>query len=354
MSATLDRLYRKARERRIPLSGSLELTWRCNLRCVHCFQDSQRDRFEEMSTDEWKRLIDEMARAGCLRLTLTGGEPLVRADFREIYEHAHARGFLITLFTNGALLREEHLELLAERPPRAIEVTLYGASAARYEEVSGCGAAFEPVMSATRALAKRGLPLTLKTVVTRQLAGEFASIRGVAEELGVGFRWDSTVVPRLDGDKAPLAWRLGPQQSLLLERAALGSASERCPQGAARGEELLTCAATRTAFNVGPDGSLTGCVLLRQPAFSAREFGFFEAWERLGEVSLLRRSAVAGTCGSCDLWAYCRCCPAVSNLEQGSPEAPVEYHCRLAAMRQGSSRGRSAHECRRQSRARVP
>ena len=125
----MDRLTDLAASRRVPLYGMLELTWRCNFRCVHCYQDGLRERHRELSTVEWTTLIDELVGLGCAFLTLTGGDPLLRRDFAAIYSHAFDRGFVITVFTNAALLDAEVLALWARKPPRKVEISLYGMSA---------------------------------------------------------------------------------------------------------------------------------------------------------------------------------------------------------------------------------
>ncbi len=96
------RVMKSTGRSRVPLSGSIEITFRCNLRCVHCYiSDYSGD--GEMTTPEILRILDEIADAGCLWLLLTGGEVLSRTDFPEIYLHAKRRGFLLTVFSNGVL-----------------------------------------------------------------------------------------------------------------------------------------------------------------------------------------------------------------------------------------------------------
>src|SRR5436190_1139417 len=99
-----------------PFLCQWEITCRCNLRCVMCYTDcynSPANIKDELSTAEILRIMDEVALAGCLELVLTGGEPLARPDFFEIYGHAKTKGFLVTLFTNGTLITETIADRLA-------------------------------------------------------------------------------------------------------------------------------------------------------------------------------------------------------------------------------------------------
>ena len=127
--------------KRIPISASIEITRRCNNRCIHCCSNLPlKDPFarhNEMNAVEHFRILDEMAAAGCLWVLFTGGEIFARRDFLDIYAHAKRQGFLITLFTNGTLITPDIADYLVEMPPFYIEVTLYGYTRRIYERVTG-------------------------------------------------------------------------------------------------------------------------------------------------------------------------------------------------------------------------
>jgi MoaA/NifB/PqqE/SkfB family radical SAM enzyme len=117
---------------RRPMVGQFELTHRCNLRCRHCYivRDTTK---AELTYEEICRIIDEFHKEGCLWLCLTGGEPLLREDFLDIYSYAYKKGFIITIFTNAALLNEKMAKYLSRFPPFCIEVTLNGVTRKTYE-----------------------------------------------------------------------------------------------------------------------------------------------------------------------------------------------------------------------------
>jgi MoaA/NifB/PqqE/SkfB family radical SAM enzyme len=142
-----EQLYNSAVTKRIPITGSFELTFRCNLRCVHCYCNlppNDQDAIEkELTTEEVFDIFDQIAEAGCLWLLITGGEPLLRKDFLEIYTYAKKKGFIITLFTNGTLITEEIADYLKEWPPNKVEITLYGVTSETYERVTGISGSFK-------------------------------------------------------------------------------------------------------------------------------------------------------------------------------------------------------------------
>jgi len=131
---------RRAVRQRVPLDASVELTHRCNLRCVHCYLGDQKEirrhRRDELSTDAVKTLLDELAAAGTLNLTFTGGDPMVRKDFCTLYEYAVRKGFLITVFCDGALITPAVREVFARYRPRKVEVSVYGATRETYERIT--------------------------------------------------------------------------------------------------------------------------------------------------------------------------------------------------------------------------
>ena len=112
----LDRWNIEGRLRRVPMTGGIALTHRCNLKCIHCYAGPEHNssQKQEPSTERWLELIDEIADAGCLFLLLTGGDPMVRSDFAGIYRHAKESGMMVTVFTNGTLINSEIMMSMLE------------------------------------------------------------------------------------------------------------------------------------------------------------------------------------------------------------------------------------------------
>ena len=174
-------LKKRIEHRRVPLSGDLAITHRCNLKCVHCYlglkrRDAQLTR-KELNTAQFLSIIDDLVQAGCLFLLITGGEPLIREDFDEIYRYAKTRGLLVTVFTNGTLVNDQILRVFEEFPPWMVEVSLYGATAATYEEVTGVKGSYKKCLSGIERLVERKINLTLKTVLMSLNRHEFSGMQ---------------------------------------------------------------------------------------------------------------------------------------------------------------------------------
>ena len=150
---------------RVPLQGTIEPTFRCNLRCVHCYVNEPVSA-PELSADEVPlerllQLIDEIVASGTLTLLLTGGEVLVRPDFPELYRYAHSKGLLITIFTNGTMVTDRIADLFVEHRPDWIEISLYGMTRETYERVTQVPGSYDKCIAGIRRLMDRGLPVKL-------------------------------------------------------------------------------------------------------------------------------------------------------------------------------------------------
>src|SRR3990172_897076 len=198
---------------RSPLQGTLEITPRCNNRCVHCYVTHcpvEPDK-KELSYQEYRHLLDVLAEAGCIWLIITGGEPMVRKDFLDIYTYAKEKGFIIVLFTNGTLITPEIADHLGRWRPKTVEITMYGATRETYERVTGVPGSFERCVRGIELLAERRIPLALKAMALTINRHEINDIKKYAQKLGAEFRYDPVVWPRLDGVKEPQRVRLEPE-----------------------------------------------------------------------------------------------------------------------------------------------
>jgi radical SAM protein with 4Fe4S-binding SPASM domain len=279
-----------------------------------------------------------MADAGCLFLILTGGDPLVRPDFPEIYRHARQRGMIITLFTNGTLLTARVADLLADSPPHIIDITLYGATAATYEMVTRVPGSYARLRAGIDLLLERGLPLSLKTVLLTINRHELPEIRAFAEKFGGKFRYDALIWPRLDGNRAPLAYQVSLQEMIALDfqdserKQEWVSLDDRSGGQMVRAEHVYSCGAGKNTFHVDHAGRLSGCMMARRPAYDLLQMSFQEGWENVGALRHEKRQFDT-PCRTCTLGDLCNQCPALSQVVQGDDETPVEFVCELAHLR---------------------
>lgn len=336
------RLHKKAFDSRLPINGTFDITSRCNLRCAHCY--IQGINFgDELTYPEICRILDQIADEGCLWLLITGGEPLVRPDFMDIYQYAKGKGLFITLFTNGTLLTPEIADFLAKLQPFSIEITLYGMSADTYEKVTGVPGAFERCLRGIELLRERKLYLRLKSMVFSTNRHELEDIKRYADSIGVPFRFDCLINGKLDGSLEPAKLRLSPDEIVMLDLAyekqvkAWHDYIERYGTVPAS-DYLYTCGAGLNSFHISSTGQLSVCTVSREPGYDLRRGtfrdGFYNAFPNVRAKKRTRFSE----CQICELKGICDQCPAWGQLEHGDPEAKVDFLCqvthrRVAALR---------------------
>lgn len=267
-----------------PLRAMLELTYRCNFRCAMCYLVDFRSP-GELTTEELARTMDQLAAMGCLVLTLTGGEPLLRPDFFEIAEHARRRRFALRIFTNGTRIDEAAADRLARIRPLSTEVSLYGMSDETYRAVtrrSGPGEC-ERVKRAIRLLTEHGLAVQIKVPVIRQNYGDLDRMVAFAAEVGAKFVANPNITPRDDGDLSPLAHSL--------DDAALEDYFRRYVPPRAEREldpEGLMCNTGRNSLVISPVGDVFPCVQIKRSIGNVRERPLAEIWRGAPLLDRLR------------------------------------------------------------------
>ena len=337
------RFRNRVTARRVPVAGTLELTSRCNLRCVHCYLGPQEEqwkkRSQELSTQRVLSIIDEITAAGCLYLTITGGDPMLHPDFPEIYRYAREQGLIVTVFCDGILVRDHIVELFREYPPAVVEVSLYGATRKTYEAVTRIMGSHARCLTGVRRLIDSGVRVKLKTVLMTVNSHEVEPMRRMAEELGVPFRIDNAIFPCLpDNDQGPLRLRVSPEEAVQRELSDpkrleqwLGHLDTHA--GVPRSESLYRCGAGVTSFFIDPYGYASPCLMTTQYRHSLAEAGFARLWSR--ELAQLRsKTARDGyECNSCEMQVACGGCPAFHYQETGAEDVKSDYVCETTRVR---------------------
>lgn len=294
-----------------------------------------------MSADQWKGIIDQLHSAGVLWLTLTGGEPLIRDDFNDIYAYAIKKGFFVTVFTNGTILGREHVNIFKELTPCSIEITLNGIDKRTFESISRVKGSFDETTRTIEGLISLKIPLVLKAVGLKLNRDSILSIkRYVKKRLGKGkFKFDSFILPKLNGDRAPLKYRLSPEEILKIEENDPEMARQREKEFAKDlriirpPEYKYNCNAWFQHTYITPSGKLRFCHITDKYETDLLKCSFEEGL--YGKFPLIHEEKYSfwNRCMSCDLRRFCHVCPARAFLETGRDNLHVEYYCALAKMR---------------------
>ena len=327
-----DDLHARATPLGVPLAGNFELTARCNFNCKMCYVHRDGESSGELSAEEWLELGKRGAARGMLFLLLTGGEPLLREDFREIYTGLKKLGLLLSINTNGYFLDAAMVAFLKKNPPVRVNVSLYGGGDGDYRELCGVPA-FGRVAENILRTKEAGLPVRLNTVITPANARSAPAIRAFAEAHRLHIKGTSYLFPpvRISGGQwgcAPCRfepeeaaeqlslWRKG-QPFRVRER-------EDCPDlmGAP-----MNCRAGKTSFWVTWDGRMLPCGMFPGEGYGLKALGFDRAWELVRRDCAAIRLPVA--CSSCADRDACALCAASCLAETGGFDRPPEYICRM-------------------------
>jgi radical SAM protein with 4Fe4S-binding SPASM domain len=329
----------------------IELTDRCNNECQHCYiHRPAGDRLvasREMETNFIKGLIRQAADLGCLDLRFTGGEPLLRADFPELYRFARQNGFKVHIFTNGRLIDDELARLLRELPPgQPVGITVYGMSADSYESVTGVAGSYAEFRKGVHLLEEKGIDFGLKMAVLPANRRDIPEYESWVRELFHGRKEPAYVLGFLqrarrdDAEKSRRikALRAGPEEIVdLVARSARYAEDLRdfCRRFTGAPSDKLFDCDFGLSLCVDAYGRAQGCLLLRHPdliydlhagtlAGALREFFPKFAARRAEDPVFLSH------CARCCLRGLCEQCPAQSWIEHGTLDTPVEYQCRIA------------------------
>ena len=272
-------LLLKGEQENIPVNGSLELTPLCNLSCRMCYVKlSVGERSSLLPLQEWLRIAEGAHEAGTLFLMLSGGEPLLYPSFQELYSALKGMGFILTVNTNGTLLTEDLADFFAENKPRRINISLYGASDAEYENLCGSGSGFQKALDAIRLLNDRKIPVKVNFSAVPENYDSFERILSLCKKLSVPVNADSLMFPSPERElhmnrltPAEAAWIEYRNQKEQLEGETL-SRDKALP------ETGMLCMAGRCSFSVDWQGNLRPCALLHTPSISLKDRSFREAF----------------------------------------------------------------------------
>ncbi len=338
--ARVEQIAIRADQMRIPLNVMLELTYRCNVDCVHCYCQHLNEPIKrsELTTDEWKKVLDQLAEMGALYLTLTGGEIFIRKDFWEIANHAKKNHFAIGLFTNGTLIDEKNADKLAELKPFTLEMSLLSPVPQMHDLLAQRKGSYDRIMRATELLRERNVTFLLKTTVFRENVKQVQALAETAQRVGAReFRFGLEMTPKNDGSTTPLAHQVSREQAFDFLSGNIPSPWEVLPDKTQ--EEMNakpTCGAAEGGLGINPYGDILPCIQLFIPLGNVKEVSVKEAWANPPSmIEHIRRTNTYGDlpeCSDCNLISKCKRCHGIALLETGRWDAKYKTACDTAQL----------------------
>ncbi len=338
MTALMQEMSAKALALGIPLSVQLDLTYRCNERCVHCYLDH--DDHGEMTTAEIKHLLDQLAEAGVFFLTLSGGEILLRKDFFEILEYARALLFCVKLKTNGILIREAQASRIRSLGVDSIQISIYSHRPEVHDAITKVPGSLKRSVQAIRFLKAHGLKVIIANVLMLQNLQDYSGVRKLAAELGVECTLDPTITPKMDGDRSILNLNMDEAALRQVFRdESLVNVEEFCAPPKKPTEDdldMLPCSAGHTACYVSPYGDVYPCVQFPLPSGNVRRTPFFDIWRHSDQLNEVRSITARDlpSCSQCTHVGGCSRCPGLAYME-GNMRGPSTQDCEKSFARTG-------------------
>jgi AdoMet-dependent heme synthase len=335
----MEELNQKATALGIPLSAHLDITWRCNERCVHCYLDH--DAPGEMTTEEIKDVIRQLAENGTFFLNISGGEPLLRRDCFEILEYARALRFNVKLKTNAVMIGPKQADRLKELGIEQIQISIYSHRAEVHDAITKLPGSLRRSIEAIKRLKAHGLKVSISNVLMRQNYSDAKGVMQLAKDLGVEFNVDPTITPKINGDRSILDLNiLGDDlKEVFRTEEFVGNVGEFCAPAPAPDEDILdgtSCSAGHTLIYISPFGDVYPCVQFPMPCGNVRTKSVHDIWYGSSELNELRSVRVRDlpTCSSCSHVSSCSRCPGLAYME-GNMRGPSSADCAKSEARMG-------------------
>jgi len=322
-------------ERDVPIYSTIEVTWRCNLHCIHCDMELPKKDQKELSTEEIKEILRQLVQEGSLFLTLTGGEPLLREDLWEILEYAKTLKFFPKIITNGTQITYEYADNIKSLKLSGVDISIYGVTAEVHDGITGVPGSFEKTKEAIRLLRERDVKITLLTVLMKDNFFQLQELKQYSEDLGAEHSISPTIFPKRDGSKEPFKFRINDQQLKEYLKDRLPYDEYKSVQDIERPALCAPhCNLGRLYLVIDAYGSVYPCIARTGVAGNLRKDSVRIIWRESEELKTIRSitNEDLKECNSCEYKSICNRCPALAYAENGSYTGLSTEACRMSKL----------------------
>jgi len=329
----------RALEAGIPLGVHMDVTYRCDERCVHCYLDHEDH--GEMTTDEIMNVLDQLAEAGTFFLTFSGGEVFMRRDFFRILEYARSLLFCVKVKTNAFMIREKEADRLAELGVEGVQVSIYSHRPEVHDAITKLPGSLKRSLEGIRLLRERGVKVIIANVLMRSNLQDYPGVIALTKELGATYTIDPTITPMMDGERSVINLGINQEELRQVFRTPelVGNVEEFCAVPPPAGDDILDgkpCSASHTFCYVSPYGDVYPCVQFPLPTGNLRKQKFLDIWNYSPQMNDVR--SITGrdlpTCSTCSNMGSCTRCPGLAYME-GNMRGPSTQDCEKSFVRTG-------------------
>lgn len=316
----------KALQTRRPEGVTFELTYGCNLKCVHCYNPTHRALPYELTTFEICEILNQIADLGVLTVTFTGGEPSVRPDIDDILRHARQQGLIIHLMTNATRITPSFTDLLHEVGVSQIEVSIYGATETIYEQMTAIPGSYRQFRQGLLNLAAAALPVVVRMPVTTINHEEIQACRQLVESLHMKFQYCLEIMTTITGDQTPLQYRLASEEKVRIDQELLPHRWTETSEESCSNNPFIECACGQSRFAITPYGEMNLCTAFPIPRYNLRAGSVKEGWEMLKLTVDQAHPSQQYECPTCDVRPHCRQGRSDGWLETGDMSSCLPHY----------------------------
>lgn len=322
--------FNRLKEKHIPLHVQIELTTGCNNDCIHCIRE--RNIKKELTSTEIKGLLLELREAGCMQLTFTGGEPLLRKDFFDICKFAQAQGFVLRLFSNATLINSSVAKRFKELKFKEIRITVFSIREEVHDAITQIPGSLRKTIQALRSLGENRIPFRISAIIMKRNIYTLAELKARAQEENWPFTWDPAIYPTYSGLKYPILNRITNKEIEFLKNKRL----LRCgkyPNVNSKWNELNYFYLANLHCYISADGRVFPHASIRLQLGDLKKQSFREIWENSPDLNWLRNLTIDDfACSGCAYFLHCPWCLGLAYPEQGKITAKPKEYCRIASM----------------------
>jgi radical SAM protein with 4Fe4S-binding SPASM domain len=368
MSLSIGDIYRKAARATIPIAAHFDLTYRCNLNCIHCYLP-EKDRYPslnyveelkeqnraELTTGEVYGVLDQLAECGTLFLNLSGGEIFVRHDILDIVGYARKKRFNVSLMTTGTTgIDEDVADKVADMGIHFVDISIYSSESEVHDSVTRSSNSFNKTIKTVELFRERGIKLRFKCPVMKNNVETYKGVAALAESYGAIFRTDPNITVRKDGDKRPTYLGMDDNElekyfAFLVEMDKRREEKKEAEVSDPLCDDPLNeipigenpCSASHSTCYISPYGDVQPCIDINMICGNLREMSFEEIWKESPEMLSVRaiKKGDLKKCPDCPEPDYCHRCMGQSYVEHGNLLFPSEVSCRTIKMRRQILKG---------------
>ena len=341
-----------ARDEHLIFSATLEITYRCNEKCIHCYVDDKVDESQELTLAEYDKLLDELWDLGCHNILLTGGEITVRKDFLDIVEMAVKKGFCVDVYSNGLALNAKHIERLASLCVNSVSFSLYGPDAKTHDAITGILGSFERSLFSLMMCKCAGIDIYVKTPVMKQNYASLEELMNLGKMLGVEICTSMVVTASHSGCPAEHFRLMDSKKYQHVTELALEFEPDNEVLVSEYGHEVGLCGAGAISLSIDPFGNVMPCNAIYIPMGNIRDKSLREIWENAPLLDFLKNLKFQDVCpkkGNCEDARWCAMClgsaysenktwgptPDICLMAQGIHRANLEFARKIKSRKGG-------------------